>query len=92
MRKIDLNNCVVRSTKLAPIDKDTPNKLYYDSKLECSNLLIGSKGSMDSTKVLIDGKEVNIKGVTMEVTEENVFVLLQVLEGDEIVVKSLEFK
>ena len=92
MRKIDLNNCVVRSTNLAAIDKDSPNKLFYDSKLECSNLLIGSKGSLDSTKVLIDGKELNVKGVTMEVTDESVFVLLQVLEGDEIVVKSLEFK
>ena len=92
MRKIDLNNCIVRSTKLAPIDKDSSNKLYYDAKLECGNLLIGSKGSMDSTKVLVDGKEINVKAVTMEVTDESVFVLLQVLEGDEIVVKSLEFK
>jgi len=92
VRKIDLNNCVVRSTKLAPIDKDSSNKLYYDSKLECSNLLIGSRGSMDSTKVLVDGKDINVKAVTMEVTEENMFVLLHVLEGDDIVVKSLEFK
>ena len=92
MRKIDLNNCVVRSTKLSPIDKDSSNKLYYDSKLECSNLLIGSRGSMDSTKVLVDGKDINVKAVTMEVTEENMFVLLHVLEGDDIVVKSLEFK
>jgi len=98
MRKIDLRNCVSRSSKLSSklldkgsIDKGTPNKLFYDTKLKCHTLLIGSKGTLDSTKVMVDGKEVLIKGLTFECSEEAAFVLLTVLEGDEIVVKSLDF-
>jgi len=98
MRKIDLLNCVNRSSKLSkklsgkqPIDKGSQNKLFYDTKLKCLNLLIGSKGTLDSTKVMVDGNEVLIKGLMFECSEEAVFVLLTVLEGDEIVVKSLDF-
>jgi hypothetical protein len=92
MRRIDINNCVLRSTKLRPIDKGSENKLYYDSKLKCANLLIGSKGTIESTKVMVDGKEIITKGFVFECSDDGVSVLLNVLEGDEVVVKSLEFK